>query len=396
MIEKASNMIARGRSRLCTFQPFFGVLALHLKPTESSGLGTMATDGDRLLYDPEWVVDNLSSEECETIISHEALHAAFIHPLRQKNTKFPLSIYRQATEHAVNNILAECGYSQPSCGWIMDDKYRNWSVEEICRDLQDNQSDDENDQGDRCSGEQGDDVGIGGHSCLDESASEGKTEEEMQTIADGMKIRLSKAAAAAKTAGNMPAGIQRLIEEELYPSVNWSSYIRQFLETVTDDDYSWLRPSEEYLQYDIYIPSMQDEGIKKPIVFAVDTSASMSDKLNQIFGEISSIMQDFKPQDIHIVYADADVAGHDEFSYEDLPITTKAMPKGGGGTSFNNTFKWINDKNIDPLCVIYLTDMICWSFPDKEPDYGVLWGSTTPLDQIPNTPPFGELVHIDV
>ena len=51
-------------------------------------------------------------------------------------------------------------------------------------------------------------------------------------------------------------------------------------------------------------------------------------------------------------------------------------PLGGGGTRFEPVFDHIaaDTEHDTPECLIYLTDGL-GSFPDREPDYPVLWAS---------------------
>jgi predicted metal-dependent peptidase len=108
------------------------------------------------------------------------------------------------------------------------------------------------------------------------------------------------------------------------------------------------------------------------------------DDLNQAASEISEIQSTIDAT-IHVVYADADLANVQEFYPGD---ELKLEAKGGGGTDFNPPFEWVEKKQIDIACMIYLTDGYCSSFPEVEPEYPVLW--------ITNrrrwSTPFGEIV----
>ena len=63
---------------------------------------------------------------------------------------------------------------------------------------------------------------------------------------------------------------------------------------------------------------------------------------------------------------------------------------GGGGTNFQPPFKWIADQGIEPKAVVYLTDLICSSYPEP-PTYPVLWLVYGGMTQVP----FGEVVRTD-
>jgi len=65
-------------------------------------------------------------------------------------------------------------------------------------------------------------------------------------------------------------------------------------------------------------------------------------------------------------------------------------PRGGGGTDFRPVFAWVDENHIQPVCLIYLTDLCCYSYPEP-PDYPVLW-----VTDSRRTAPFGETVRIAV
>jgi predicted metal-dependent peptidase len=65
-------------------------------------------------------------------------------------------------------------------------------------------------------------------------------------------------------------------------------------------------------------------------------------------------------------------------------------PKGGGGTDFRPVFEWVEQNQLMPACLIYLTDLCCHSYP-APPDYPVLW-----VTESRRTAPFGETVRICV
>jgi predicted metal-dependent peptidase len=107
----------------------------------------------------------------------------------------------------------------------------------------------------------------------------------------------------------------------------------------------------------------------------------------QFAGEISAISDEAQPEAIHVVYCDAAVQSYQQFGPSE-PIDLK--PKGGGGTDFRPVFAWVEEKGIAPVCLIYLTDLCCHSYP-QVPEYPVLW-----VTDSRRTAPFGETVRISV
>ena len=61
----------------------------------------------------------------------------------------------------------------------------------------------------------------------------------------------------------------------------------------------------------------------------------------------------------------------------------------GGGTAFSPIFRFMQDKDIDPVACVVLTDLCCDDFGD-EPAYPVLWVSNMKGDA-----PWGEIVYME-
>jgi predicted metal-dependent peptidase len=85
------------------------------------------------------------------------------------------------------------------------------------------------------------------------------------------------------------------------------------------------------------------------------------------------------------VYCDAAVQSVQEFRASEA---VRLEPKGGGGTDFRPAFEWVAKNDVSPVCLIYLTDLCCDSFPET-PEYPVLW-----VTDSRRTAPFGETVRI--
>jgi predicted metal-dependent peptidase len=106
-------------------------------------------------------------------------------------------------------------------------------------------------------------------------------------------------------------------------------------------------------------------------------------------GELNSILGDVKPEAVNIVYCDTKVTAVQEFTPDDFPVELEA--KGGGGTYFQPVFDWVEQEDLDPACLIYLTDM--WNSDSiEEPPYPVLWADYGSGAQ---TQDFGEIIIIE-
>jgi predicted metal-dependent peptidase len=133
------------------------------------------------------------------------------------------------------------------------------------------------------------------------------------------------------------------------------------------------------------LPSVERQGLGE-IVIAVDTSGSIGRiELEQFAGEISAISEETQPEAIHVVYCDAAVQSTQQFGPSEA---VRLEPKGGGGTDFRPAFEWVEENDIAPVCLIYLTDLCCDSYPEA-PGYPVLW-----VTDSRRSAPFGDTLRI--
>ena len=92
----------KARTELVLRYPFFGKLALQLELVESDQFETMATDGQRLYYNREWVL-SITHKERVGVIAHEVLHVVFKHHLRRNNRdKY---FWNVAGDYVINDVL---------------------------------------------------------------------------------------------------------------------------------------------------------------------------------------------------------------------------------------------------------------------------------------------------
>ena len=198
-------------------------------------------------------------------------------------------------------------------------------------------------------------------------------------------IAAEQALRSAKACGNEPGGIERPVSESRQSQQDWRTILRDFVAATAPSDYRWTPPNRRYIGSGLYLPSVERRGLGE-IVIVVDTSGSIGKReLEQFAGEISAISEETQPEAIHVVYCDAAVQSAQDFRASE-PV--RLEPKGGGGTDFRPAFEWVAENDIEPVCLIYLSDLCCDSFPET-PEYPVLW-----VTDSRRTAPFGETVRI--
>lgn len=201
---------------------------------------------------------------------------------------------------------------------------------------------------------------------------------------------VAAAISIAKMQGKLPASLERLLSEVIEPTVEWQDHIRAFFSRkVGSGNYDWNKADKRLIQRDIYHPRRSGNGCGE-VVVAVDTSGSIGNpELAAFFGEMKGILDDVRPSKIYVIWCDATVHRVDELDVNDDPYTLK--PIGGGGTDFKPPFQWVEDNNISPEALVYLTDGY-GGFPKDAPNYPVLWGDIVGADK--SRYPWGDVVEV--
>lgn len=372
----AENKLTKAKVQLVMQQPFFGTLALRLilekkDPqwfAQNKVPPTAATDGKSMYYCEEFI-DTLSVPEVVGLLCHEALHVGMLHHTRRNSRD--LDQWQHATDFAVNQIIKDSKLSLPE-GALYDKKFTNMAAEEIFKHLQANPQPDQGSGGP---------PGFG--SILDsdaKSASDKAAEEAM------WKTAMAQATHAAKMAGNLPAGLERLVQDLLEPKVDWGAQLRDYLtdKIRTDDD--WCRPNRRFAHRGLYLPTIREEPTGE-LVVAVDTSGSITEKVLSAFQtEVRTIASEVRPSKIIVIYCDAAINRIQEFEKDD---TINLKMCGGGGTDFRPPFDYVKKHHIKPHAFVYLTDGY-GPFPDKQ-DYPVVWCMTTDVKA-----PHGHHIHVKI
>ena len=141
--------MTKARTELVLKYPFFGKLALGLEIIESDKFDTMATDGQRIYYNPEWT-KSITHQERVGVIAHEILHVVYKHHLRRG--KRDAYYWNVAGDYVINDILLEDGFILPE-GGLHNSEYASMQTEKVY-DLVYQESKD--DSGDDASGGDGD------------------------------------------------------------------------------------------------------------------------------------------------------------------------------------------------------------------------------------------------
>jgi predicted metal-dependent peptidase len=346
---------------------FFGNLATRLKLIDASNwCNTLATDGRHFYYNVGFV-QNLEPKEVEFGFAHEILHNVFEHMTRRLDRDPQL--HNIAADFAVNQILIDdkIGLKPKKINIFQNDKYRGWSSEEIYEDLEKNAIkinindlgellDDHVDWGEG-EGEGGDDKEGNGRPRL--------SKEQLKAIKDELKEAMISAAQAAG-AGNVPAGVRRLITEFTEPKMDWRQLLRMNIQSIIKSNYSFTRPNRKSQHSGAILPGMlNDETID--IACGIDMSGSISDKMAKDFiGEIKGIMDEYVDYKITIWCFDTEVYNVQTFTSDNGSDLMDYEVRGGGGTDFMANWEFMKNEGLEPKKFVMFTDGYpCGSWGDE-------------------------------
>ncbi len=375
-MSNANKKLCKARAGLILDQPFFGGLALRLNLIEDPGNPqnpTAMVNGKEIRYNPEWV-DDLSLDEVKGMLCHEIMHCANQHHTRRSDRK--LKRWNYACDYAINPLIEACGLTLP-LNPLINSQFNDMGAEEIYSKLPKDSGEDQGNDPGGCGGVQ------------DAPGKDGKpasTDDKVQA-AQEWKVAMAQAATQAKTMGEMPGALERMVNEMIEPVLDWREILRRFVDTSAKNDYQWFPPNRRHIHNGLILPSLRSQELKN-VTMAMDTSGSISDEDLKVFeAEVRSIVEDYRAN-TKVIYCDAKVQHVEEFD-ADTPV--ELHQKGGGGTDFRPPFEYIKQSGEYPACMIYQTDGYCHSFPE-EPDYPVLWILTERNESF--RPPFGEVIHL--
>lgn len=368
----AEKYMSEVRAKLLLKQPFYGVLLSMTDFIPETVIPTMATDGVRVYYNPNYVV-NLSEAERSGVLLHEISHCIYLHCSPTRRLNRDRMRWNFAADYAINLEIRDLGYTLPK-GVLLDDKYRDMNAEQIYDKLP---KDEESLKK------------LGG--TLDTHIEPADGTEDWDDMEDKVisAFEMTKDQYEGKNQGKFPGGIKRWIEKMRKSKVKWERIFHKYVgQALAKDDFSYSRCNRRLMGQDIYVPDLRNFVIGH-VVLAIDTSGSITPKiLEQFAAELMKISH--LVNEVTVITCDAAV--HEVVKIRKMEDFMKKIKfKGGCGTDFRPVFREVEDRNIIPELLIYLTD--AWgTFPQKQPAFPVIWCLTTGSNK--NAIPWGQSVEI--
>lgn len=381
----------RIRVQIMRDYPFFGALLHTVKWTISEKVPTAGVDGDNVIaINVKWW-NSLPETSRIFIACHEILHACLLHYNRMHafDTKEDKMLANVAADFLINFMLNESGLTVPPDG-LYNAKYSpdTYTVETLMNELRKDKNMMQKIK-QKCQEEGGGRNGDGagqGNDIMDGKSKSDNPEKDKREQEQNMKMAMSSAVAIAKRRGNLPACIERMVDEMLKPATNWKAELHEWFNVKIKDVTTWNKPNRRFVWQRKIFPSKYSVGCGH-IGVSIDVSGSIGQHELAVFeSELNHLIELCKPSKVTVVYFDTSVKCLDEF--EEFPIKLKSV--GGGGTDFSCAFDHFNSLPEPVTGLVFMTDMY-GEWP-SEPNYPVCVLSTTEK----MVAPYGKTIYADL
>lgn len=371
--------------KLLLEKPFFGIFLVRMDLVEANWCRTAATDGRRFYYNREFI-KNLSRPELLFFMGHQVLHCVFDHLGRRG--KREKEIWDMATDLVINATLKKENMGQMPPGGLIDNAFTyEMSADEVYDILKKNSVTIKMPLDDHLEmeGDDGDEDGEGeGQGNCDGEGKPGKgnsanvtvigkngppklSKDEIEKIRAEMKSALLQTAQQVG-AGNVPLGVQRLLNELTQPKLDWRTLLDAHIRSALKDDYTFQRIGRRTWGTGAILPA-QNFMERVEIVCAIDASGSTSQEMvTDFLTEVLGIMESFRDYKITMFSFDTEVYNQVEITPDNEHSIYDYKLKGGGGTMFEEIFAYMKREDIEPHRLAVFTD----GYPNAgwgDPDY---------------------------
>ena len=384
----------------------------------SDEIATFATDGRKILVNRDYA-RSISAKDCRGILIHEALHVANLHHTRNRNEQFCHELWNQATDYVINGWIKSSKnygteFTLPE-GTLWDRTYstKGWSAEKVAREMlrkgwepspqppkppigtdgfpvpgDEDGDGPEDGEGPSVPSEDGDgpppeDGGQGpvnhgpGEILPSPTIEEG--EEEVEQEEQEIMERVQQAALTEKSMGEGAGGFCTKVTE-LDGKTTSGEELRYILNREFSAQRSLRRPNRRFIHQGIYLPGK----IKSPhtLYATMDTSASVG--LSEFQSYCKTVLRWSKElglKRLRVAYVDTVIHKNPDTGepWHDIDLETNQGAEvldmkfpGGGGTSFDPIFNYLDKSRDDVGALVYFTDGY-GDVTKRSTSYPVVW-----------------------
>ena len=378
-------------------------------------LSTAMTDGRNIHYGEKFI-QTLTDAELVFVALHEALHIGYRHLTTwDRLFREDAELTNAACDYVINLILHDLSKTTDKIVFpmrdgkplgLLDEQYRGLNTDDVYRLLKQKDEEQQQQQQQCENGEQQaqptplrQEIAQQQFDEHDFDAAAELDADEIEQLHDEVERAMQQGAmAAGKMGGDMPIALRKLLE----PKVDWRTALANYIASAVKrepESATWSRINRRVAglsEYDVYMPTYYDERMAK-IVVAVDTSGSVAAMVHNFVTEVVSICRSVSPEELHLLYWDTSVSGHEVYTPEQYDmIADTTRPSGYGGTDVRCVPEHMRNNNLtDADCVIVLTD---GEFFYGQGDWGntpVLWCVIEPYDKA-FTPTVGSTIAVKI
>jgi len=386
---KGLSFMQKGRADLLEAEPWVAYGAFQLELVPSSEVKTAAVDGERILFNPEYVT-TLRTDKVPplywtiSIVEHETWHPMLGHcrdwskEADKDGEPYDPLLVNIAQDYVINMIIESSGRRiHPT--WVngQDDPMRgkfgpNQPWTEIYMTLKERRRrgakltpshDAALPQPDPVPGGKDEDDD-GKPDGVFKGKSTGNDREGVEERNNWGQI-VQEATEFASGQGRLPGRLADLARKVAVRPVDWKTILARHFSRMRTGDYSYRKPNRHYMHTGIVMP-VNRTFTSEPLL-VLDTSGSCVRKIPQFLGHVCRISRECRVP-LWVVCTDAKV-------YEPQLLKRpedygRIKVHGGGGTNFVPFFDWLRRRRHD--LVVFFTDGQA-VYPKRPPSCSVVW-----------------------
>lgn len=332
-----TERLVKSRVKLLRESPFFGTLLLNAKCVVTDSIPTAATDGDILMLNEDFMQAQ-SQPHFQSILLHEVLHMALEHVERLKGpfTADPLTA-NIAADIVVNGIIQDNHLPLPEEA-TTDNELKHLSVMEIYSILKQKQQQNPNhlqdtygSKGNQCLQPNKKPNGGGGGDNKENGTSSGVGGSRGEKTNWKDVLNKAKTIAKTKSYGLQGAGLKRIFDDLLEPTINWRDALYKYITTARTDFEAYDR---RFIHTGQYLDDLGGGKIK--VAVFMDTSGSVDEKLlGEFIAELRFAINSMPNISGEMWYFDTEL--YPQGDIEEVLGTPRLQ--GGGGTSFEKPLR---------------------------------------------------------
>ena len=147
-----------------------------------------------------------------------------------------------------------------------------------------------------------------------------------------------------------------MIKDLTEPKMDWRTLVQQEIQSIVRNDYSFQRVNRKSMHSGAILPGMK-EATTIDVAIAIDMSGSIGEEEASVFlSEVKGILDQYEDFKINLWCFDTEVYNHVEITHDNDHDLLEYVPEGGGGTSFEVNWAFMEEIGIQPKKFIMFTD----------------------------------------